>query len=429
MIGVIQKKNFPFILVAGFLFTLTFIILSSNSPREELLIYKDINEHNVDTKPLDRRKVEEWWALRNSSGPGFYSKLGEILFLNMPEPKINSTKKYQILVWKHGSVIENRHLKQYSDQRIDPFQFCSVNNCNITYKDTDLKTADIVIFHLHRTKSKDELPKERNADQIWAFLTDESPYHTFLNSGVKLKDFNGIFNWSMSYRMDTDIPVPYGRTVLRAGPTNPQNSKLLLSKRRDVLVAILGSNCGGQNHRWQYVHELEKYITVHIYGGCSSSTKKCPGHFRADCPAINDYLFYLSFENSNCDEYITEKLWWNAFNKNSIPIVMGSSPSTYKKILPVNSFINVDDFANPRALAQYLLRLNTTGEFKRYHDWRNDFEVLNEHGYFQSRSYHYCRICEALNYNSKESKVYKDLEKFWSVKRDCHPPWNTWNDG
>ena len=41
----------------------------------------------------------------------------------------------------------------------------------------------------------------------------------------------------------------------------------------------------------------------------------CAGHFMRDCPDLNDYKFYLAFENSLCSEYITEKLWWNAYSK------------------------------------------------------------------------------------------------------------------
>lgn len=154
---------------------------------------------------------------------------------------------------------------------------------------------------------------------------------------------------------------------------------------------------------------------------------RCPGHFGADCPAINNYLFYLAFENSNCDEYITEKLWWNAYQKNSIPVVMGSTQATYKKLLPPDSYINIDDYASPQVLANYLLWLNETGEYTNYYRWKNYFEIRNEHGYFQSKSYHYCRICQAMNYNDKTTKVYTNLERFWSTK-DCHLAWDEGQD-
>lgn len=67
--------------------------------------------------------------------------------------------------------------------------------------------------------------------------------------------------------MNSDIPVPYGRTILRK--SSPSND-ITIRKRRDVLVAVMGSNCGGHNHRWKYIDELKKYVQVDVYGGCGN---------------------------------------------------------------------------------------------------------------------------------------------------------------
>lgn len=220
--------------------------------------------------------------------------------------------------------------------------------------------------------------------------------------------------------MDSDIPVPYGRTVLRKKHYNSEHP--WTQKQRKVLVTILGSNCGSKNKRWEYVRELQKYINIDIYGKCGNLT--CYGHFQNDCPSISNYIFYLAFENSNCDEYITEKLWWNAYGKKSIPIVMGASKKSYRKLLPPKSYIDVDDFARPADLAEYLLYINKTDQFHTFYEWMNDFEVLNEHGYFQTESFHYCRACEALNYNVKKTKVYVNITNYWSVQKNCRPAWD-----
>lgn len=157
----------------------------------------------------------------------------------------------------------------------------------------------------------------------------------------------------------------------------------------------------------------------------SSIIFRRPGHFDRDCEAINDYKFYLSFENSNCDEYITEKAWWNAYSKNAIPIIMGAPATSLAKLLPPGSYINVEGFASPKDLATYIQYMSTSrDEFKSFFTWKKEFKILQEHGYFKSDSYHYCRICEALNYNSREKKVYEDLHKFWS-RDQCHPSWDS----
>lgn len=74
--------------------------------------------------------------------------------------------------------------------------------------------------------------------------------------------------------MDSDIPVPYGRAIEKEIEPNfiiqKEFNKWRRSKRNDVLVAIMGSNCGSKNHRWQYVKELKKHITVDAYGNCGT---------------------------------------------------------------------------------------------------------------------------------------------------------------
>ncbi|CAG9860703.1 unnamed protein product [Phyllotreta striolata] len=389
------------------------------------VVYREQNVIAIEAEHEDQN-VKEWIDSRTNLKN--LSKLGRILFMGDNPPTIQGNQQHQILLWKYGPTIEKRLMKHYTKDRIDPFRHCSVSNCDITYDDSALNTADLVIFHLHRTKSLKELPGKRGKEgQIWAFLTDESPYHTFMGRNtltdqgkkINITNFNGIFNWSMSYRHDSDIPVPYGRTVLKNNLTNAW----INMKRRDVLAAIMISNCRAPNNRLEYVKELQNFMKVDVYGNCGPL--KCPGHYSKDCPLLDDYLFYLSFENSNCEEYITEKLWWNAFNKNAIPVIMGGSTESYKMLLPPKSFVHVDDFANPASLAQFLLRLNKTGEYMNYYGWKYNFEVLNEHGYFQSDVFHYCRACEALNYNDRSPKVYTNLEETWDYNKVCRPAWNS----
>ena len=60
---------------------------------------------------------------------------------------------------------------------------------------------------------------------------------------------------------------------------------------------------------------LMKTIMTNKYFQRYNMSMTCSGHFTRDCPDLDDYEFYLAFENSLCSEYITEKVWWNAYSK------------------------------------------------------------------------------------------------------------------
>lgn len=374
--------------------------------------------HSYNEDFVHSRKFNNWRNL-SSTEIGSMSTLGRIMFLNEPLPE-KKNKKFVILVWKYGKTIERRLIRQYGSEDKDPFEKCSVHNCELTYKDSALSKADAVMVHFHRTTGPDDLPPRTRPDQKWIWLSDESMYNTFMMAKNKdISQYNGKFNWSMNYRMNADVPVPYGRTILLTDAEKENINTIDYFALKNKTVAIMGSNCGGRNGRWQYVKLLQVHMQVDTYGGCG--TLKCPGHFTKDCPLISHYKFYLAFENSNCDEYLTEKVWWNAFEKGAVPVVMGSKKEVYKKLLPPGSFIYVEDFKTPKELAEHLLYIASNREaYNGYHEWRRKFKVLNEHGYFASEVFHYCRICEALNYNDPKPKVYNHLEEFWNKDKNCY---------
>ncbi|XP_018019008.1 4-galactosyl-N-acetylglucosaminide 3-alpha-L-fucosyltransferase 9-like [Hyalella azteca] len=383
---------------------------------EQEYSFHQLPEHQKDT-PEEKYGAYNNWRNLTTTEINRLSVLGRRMFLN---EKIGQEQDriFTIHIWKYVKHIEKRLLKKGSSVNFDPLEDCSVSNCRVTTEDGDVEAADIVLFHLHRIKGP-PVDVPRAPGQIWVWMSDESPYNVFMVSSNRvLSNYNGFFNWSMTYRMDSNVPVPYGRTV-------PLPKDQYLDKIDDYYkikqknISILGSNCGGINGRYKYIAELQKYIEVDVYGGCGPL--KCPGHFHNDCDKLNDYKFYLAFENSNCDGYITEKVWWNALNKAAVPVVMGPPKRDYEKLLPPKSFIHVDDFKNPEDLARYLTYLlNNPAEYQKYHDWRRRYRVLNEHGYFQSPVYHICRLCEALNYNDKKDQR-ADLEHFFDRDSHCYP--------
>jgi hypothetical protein len=142
-------------------------------------------------------------------------------------------------------------------------------------------------------------------------------------------------------------------------------------------------------------------------------TKFCSGRGVSKCAQFidNNYMFYLAFENSFCEDYVTEKLW-DHLKGNLVPVVYGHS--NYQKIAPPHSYINALDFDSPKDLADYLkyLMANTTAYYE-YFKWTGYFTV------YQDQNRVFCQICEALNMEPSKHKVYKNLKSWWQRPGTC----------
>ncbi|KAI9301271.1 hypothetical protein BJ944DRAFT_169396 [Cunninghamella echinulata] len=129
----------------------------------------------------------------------------------------------------------------------------------------------------------------------------------------------------------------------------------LQTKRTDAPVLWVASNCDAWSDRHVYVKELMKYIQVDSYGSCLNN-KPSPKDPTEREQIMKHYKFYLAIENSNCDDYVTEKLF-DTFQFSAVPIIDG--PNSYEGYLPNNrSAIRMDAYPDPRRLADYINYLN-----------------------------------------------------------------------
>lgn len=122
----------------------------------------------------------------------------------------------------------------------------------------------------------------------------------------------GGINWTATYRHDSDIVTPYEKFVLYDPEVKFQPKPLYnYAENKTKKVAWFVSNCFARNGRLQYGRELQKYIDVDIYGACGDHV--CAKGHQNECfeRLQKNYKFYLSFENSNCLDYITEKFYVN----------------------------------------------------------------------------------------------------------------------
>lgn len=192
-----------------------------------------------------------------------------------------------------GGWAVQRGRKTFEDQK------CVINTCELTDNRNDATDADAIIF----SHAPQRPWTTRPAHQIWALFLLESPYHT-----PGLGNYANIFNWTATYRHDSDIVAPYEKFVPfdENVRTRPQNKSYAAGKTKKVAWFV--SNCGARNTRREYAMELSKHIEVDIYGACGPL--KCSRRDTKCFDMLNtDYKFYLSFENSNCRDYITEKFF------------------------------------------------------------------------------------------------------------------------
>ena len=165
---------------------------------------------------------------------------------------------------------------------------------------------------------------------------------------------------------------------------------------------------------------------VFLTGGCSQNPlpqdhRLHVGHNLTDVATANisKYKFYLSFENTYCKDYITEKTY-KMFQDNvyTVPVVRGSGP--YEGMLPPGSYINADDFKDAKELAGYLTKLDQDDQmYMDYFKSRTDYECSTDS---YNITHRFCELC-----NGVSQAVTKQIQKTYNkneIQSVIHPRGN-----
>lgn len=270
-----------------------------------------------------------------------------------------------------------------------------ISGCVLVDNRTLNESADLVVFHnfelqLHRHHLPVHL--HRPAKQRWVWLSLEASQ----NNG-DLSQFNNLFNLTMSYHPHADITVPYGKLLQRKKP----GLDFVIPKNKSYEACWVVSNYQKWHKRSAVFQELNKILDVQLYGRFAKKTLPK----EALLPTISRCYFYLAFENTNAPHYITEKLWRNAFQAGTVPVVLGPPRRDYEAVAPSKSFIHVDDFKSIKALAEYLKGLiKDPKKYSAYFTWRQDYTVK----LYTDWRERLCNICPIFG-QLPTQKVYKDL--------------------
>ncbi|CAD5233138.1 unnamed protein product [Bursaphelenchus xylophilus] len=147
-------------------------------------------------------------------------------------------------------------------------------------------------------------------------------------------------------------------------------------------------------------------MTIDFFGRCANITcnTECFKH------KTKNHRFYLSFENSFCNEYVTEKFW--RFNE-LVPVVL--SRRYYPKLHP-ESFIALDDFSSLQAAAEYLNYLQ-----------KNDSAYVDHLMWTYTHRREFipveralCKICNyVISRNTSTPQVYHRIEEYQNRTSTC----------
>ncbi|KAK2502158.1 hypothetical protein MC885_015948 [Smutsia gigantea] len=329
------------------------------------------------------------WALGGLAGAALLSALWLLQLLRWAPEGAPMPRPTLVLVWHWPFADRPPEL---------PSNTCAsygVANCRLSTDRSLLASADVVVFHHRELQTQQvHLPlAERPHGQPWVWASMESPSHAH---GLGL--LRGIFNWVLSYRRDSDIFVPYGCLEPREGPAPSLSAKT-------GVAAWVVSNFQERQPRVRLYRHLAPHLRVDVFGRA---------HGRPLCahcllPTVARYLFYLSFENSQHRDYITEKFWRNALSAGTVPVVLGPPRAAYEAFVPPGAFVHVDDFGSARELAAFLAGMNESC-YRGYFAWREQFRVR----LFSDWQERFCAICTRYPHLPR-GQVYHDLEGWFQA--------------
>jgi hypothetical protein len=375
-------------------------------------------------------------------------------------------EKYLILEYTNVFFQPKFCSKSNMDIFNSKIEWCKYRNCEYTCDKTKIKIADALIFHMvdilneytkdssnfeQWLKNTRQLPYKsveekvnNNPEQIWIMWNDES-----IKIDERLNVISNLFNWTLSYKTDSEVyEGAYGLFKPKKELSDesarkkfinskPQRQKELYDsqfKSRQNATLWFVSNCKSAT-RLQIALRISKHYPVHVFGNCdpasgmseqdksklypflkTSINSECKRDSECERKLLMSYKYYLAFENRNCSDYITEKLW-RAFSNQLIPIVMQPSRDSYtRQKIPSQAIIHLQDFDyDAERLTSYLKTID------------NDFSIYYNHIKWTSHyldsiylaqevePHRMCHLCKKLNEYS-EKIYYKNLAKFFSSK-------------
>ncbi|KAM1457489.1 hypothetical protein ACFX13_035515 [Malus domestica] len=193
------------------------------------------------------------------------------------------------------------------------------------------------------------------------------------------------YNIVMTTSLSSDVPVGYFSWAEYdiMAPVQP--------KTETALAAAFISNCGALNFRLQALEALEgANIKIDSYGGCHRNRD---GKAVDKVETLKRYKFSLAFENSNEEDYVTEK-YFQSLVAGSIPVVVGA-PNIEEYAPAPGSILHIKELTDVESVAKRMKYLADNPEaYNQSLRWKyegpsDSFKALVDMAAVHSS----CRLC------------------------------------
>ncbi|KFK35985.1 hypothetical protein AALP_AA4G063200 [Arabis alpina] len=247
------------------------------------------------------------------------------------------------------------------------FQSCSVD---CTFGDSSGKTADAAFGIGHQPGTLSIIRSMESAQYY--------PENDLAQA--RRRGYDIVMTTSLS----SDVPVGYFSWAEYdiMAPVQPKTEK--------AIAAAFISNCGARNFRLQALEALMKTdIKIDSYGGCHRNRDG-----KVDkVEALKRYKFSLAFENTNEEDYVTEK-FFQSLVAGSVPVVVGA-PNIEEFAPSSDSFLHIKNLDDVEPVAKRMKYLEANPEaYNQTLRWKyegpsDSFKALVDMAAVHSS----CRLC------------------------------------
>jgi len=251
------------------------------------------------------------------------------------------------------------HLVNGDNNQIDAM----IGDCPVKWKFTP--NVDEAHYHIHSTLAGASQVSKSDRHKSVLFSLESAAYYPLAAAEAAR---NAGYDLTMTYRLDSDIPIPYAYNP--AAIFQPLDMKLKSTER---MAAAFISNCGGSSNRLEIVEALQRYLRVDSFGGCAHNKdipRDADGHMRNKVTVLKTYLFTLVFENSKEDYYVTEK-YYDALEAGTIPVFLGTDKFVDWFTVTDQFYIRIDSLDDVKAAADKMLEISKDlTAYEKMFDWK-----------------------------------------------------------